>query len=107
MATIRFGAECDRCHVRHVNYSREDVVNCEDCGLDLCDKCSDATGHRLVREDDLDQSALRGCSPRCKWECSFWRCGREAGHAGPCQPAPRPEKKVLDTPVRADVPSRQ
>ena len=23
---------------------------------------------------------------RCPWGCSFWDCGREAGHAGPCFP---------------------
>jgi len=23
---------------------------------------------------------------RCPEGCTFWQCGREAGHAGPCQP---------------------
>jgi hypothetical protein len=23
---------------------------------------------------------------RCDGGCSFWKCGREAGHVGPCQP---------------------
>lgn len=50
MALIRFGAECDSCHIRHGDYSVEDIAPCEDCCLDLCDECGTKTLHRL-RED--------------------------------------------------------
>ena len=29
---------------------------------------------------------MGGVVSRCGGGCSFWRCGRSAGHSGPCQP---------------------
>lgn len=61
MATVRFGAKCDRCGAEHNNYSVEDIANCENCGLDLCDVCAADTNHVVVRDWDVDQSRLRSC----------------------------------------------
>lgn len=52
MATIRFGAECDRCHVAHNNYDVGDIRECEDCQRDLCGLCAAATRHVVGRADD-------------------------------------------------------
>lgn len=61
MATIRFGARCDLCGVSHSNYSVEDIAWCEGCGRDLCDLCGEKTGHRILREWDVDQTRQREC----------------------------------------------
>ena len=65
MATIRFGKACDRCPTSYNNYSCGDIVTCDDCGLDLCKPCRDATGHVMVREvccqECPDEAA--GCDP--------------------------------------------
>lgn len=57
---IRFGAECDRCKVRHNDYSVEDIATCEDCGLDLCDECGTKTLHQ--EHDNGEGKRWRTCA---------------------------------------------
>ena len=59
MSTVRFGAQCDRCHVTHNDYSVEDIAACEDCERDLCDNCAEETEHE-TREDG-DGRRTRNC----------------------------------------------
>jgi len=41
---------------------------------------------------------------RCDGGCTFWDCGRPAGHAGPCAPPDRPTERTART--AADEPAR-
>ena len=56
---IRFGAQCDRCLIKHQNYSMEDIVPCRYCARDLCDACAKATDH--ATGDDADGRRYRDC----------------------------------------------
>ena len=60
MATVRFGTICDKCGQGSNDYAC-DACWCDDCGIEYCDKCAVATGHKLLRDWDVDQTKLWGC----------------------------------------------
>jgi hypothetical protein len=64
VSTIRFGKACDRCPTRYNNYDTGDIVNCDDCGLDLCEPCREATQHYMVRVECCGEcpGAAAGCA---------------------------------------------
>lgn len=59
MVTVRFGAKCDRCWVIHNDYDVGDIAWCEDCGLDLCDKCAELDKHQTIDRDE--RGRIRHC----------------------------------------------
>ena len=50
-------------------------------------------GEAKRRGDSAYYKALRA-KRRCSAGCTFWRCGRERGHAGPCSPLSKDEREV-------------
>lgn len=50
------------------------------------DWVSSGTG-LAVFEHPWDAAAALAAAGTCRGGCTLWRCGRAAGHPGPCQPA--------------------
>ena len=51
------------------------------------DAIHEATGEDFDVEAFIAEEDAKEASAPCEGGCSLWNCGREKGHAGPCQPA--------------------
>lgn len=61
MSTVKFGTLCDKCGAGSRNYAH-DANACDTCGLDLCDDCANASGHRLVSDGEDGRPKTWDCA---------------------------------------------